>query len=207
MSFLTSWISNIILFVLLAIILELLLPNSALQRYVKMVIGLLLIVMILSPLLKFVTEDFEKILDSMSITSVMEEKKIENSIENKKREIQASQHAYILKQMAVHMKTATEEELMERYGLAIADLHIEVEKNGDGVYENVSKVQVYLSNKPMQENAAVEVVKKVEIDTSKPQRKEQKNELTIESKEIQQFLAYRWGLSSDQIDISVERGQ
>ncbi|OZM57631.1 stage III sporulation protein AF [Lottiidibacillus patelloidae] len=206
MAFLTSWISNIILFVLLAVVLELLLPNSVLQRYVKMVIGLLLIVIILSPLLKFVTEDFEKVLASMSISNNQEEKKIENLIESKKKEIQASQHAYILKQMAVHMKTASEEELMEKYGLVISDIHLTVDENDQGISDEVTQVQVFLSDQLDNEQVAVEVVKRVEIDTSKP-KKQETNEPDLKAEEIQELLAYRWGISSEKIVISVERGR
>jgi stage III sporulation protein AF len=206
--YLTSWISNIILFVLLAVVLELLLPNSALQRYVKMVIGLLLIVIILSPLLKFVTEDFENLLASMSITGAADEKKIENLIESKKKEIQASQHAYILKQMAVHMKTATEEELMTKYGLVISDIQITVdESNNDGISDVVSLVQVVLSDQPSSGPAAVEVVKRVEIDTSKPKSKPEEGQPDEKAEEIQDLLAYRWGISNDKIVIAVERGR
>jgi stage III sporulation protein AF len=206
MEYLTSWISNIILFVLLAVVLELLLPNSALQRYVKMVIGLLLIVIILSPLLKFVTEDFENMLASMSITDAADEKKIENLIESKKREIQASQHAYILKQMAVQMKTATEEELMTEYGLVISDIRITVEESREGISDEVSQVQVFLSDQPQDGPAAVEVVKRVEIDTSKPKAKEQ-GQPDEHAEEIQNLLAYRWGISNEKVVISVERGR
>ena len=51
MSFLTSWISNIIIFILLATVIDMLLPNSSLQKYAKMVIGLLLIAIIITPIL------------------------------------------------------------------------------------------------------------------------------------------------------------
>ncbi|MCY8267765.1 stage III sporulation protein AF, partial [Bacillus haynesii] len=42
MEFLTEWLTNIILFILMAIVIDMLLPNSSMQKYAKMVISLLL---------------------------------------------------------------------------------------------------------------------------------------------------------------------
>ncbi|MFP3440851.1 stage III sporulation protein AF, partial [Pantoea sp. SIMBA_133] len=59
MAVITGWITNIIVLILLATVLELLLPNSSMQRYVKMVIGLMLMAVILSPILTIFTKDFD----------------------------------------------------------------------------------------------------------------------------------------------------
>ena len=37
MEFLTEWLTNIILFILMAIVIDMLLPNSSMQKYAKMV--------------------------------------------------------------------------------------------------------------------------------------------------------------------------
>ncbi|NGQ94715.1 stage III sporulation protein AF [Brevibacillus sp. SYP-B805] len=49
MEWLNAWLKKIILLVLLAAFLDLILPNTNLQRYVKMVMGLILLLTILSP--------------------------------------------------------------------------------------------------------------------------------------------------------------
>lgn len=57
-SILTEWLKEIIVVVLLAVFLDLILPNSQLQRYVKMVMGLLILMTMLSPVLRFLNHDF-----------------------------------------------------------------------------------------------------------------------------------------------------
>ncbi|MDV2687064.1 stage III sporulation protein AF, partial [Alkalihalophilus lindianensis] len=52
MDFLIEWVTNIILFILLATVIDMLLPNSSMQKYTKMVMGLLLIAIILTPIFK-----------------------------------------------------------------------------------------------------------------------------------------------------------
>ena len=67
MSFLTSWISNIIIFILLATVIDMLLPSSSLQKYTKMVIGLLLIAIIITPILSLFQTNFDQILASATV--------------------------------------------------------------------------------------------------------------------------------------------
>ena len=116
MSFLTEWITNIIVFVLLATVIDMLLPSSNMQKYAKIVTGLLLITIILTPLLKLLTSDFDKVMNSIDINSSYQNNSVENLIEMKKKEIQASQRAYILEQMAVQMKQQAEKEMINEYG-------------------------------------------------------------------------------------------
>ncbi|MCY8129840.1 stage III sporulation protein AF, partial [Bacillus spizizenii] len=40
MSFLTEWLTTIVLFILFAIVIDMLLPSSSMQKYAKMVVSL-----------------------------------------------------------------------------------------------------------------------------------------------------------------------
>ena len=53
---------------------------------------------------------------------------MKNSIDLQKNEIQASQDAYILKQMAVQLKEDANEELMDQYGLEITNIDLVVDE-------------------------------------------------------------------------------
>lgn len=62
MTFLGEWLKEVILVVLIAVFIELLLPNRAMERYVKFVISLLILLTLLSPLMRlFSTDASEKI--------------------------------------------------------------------------------------------------------------------------------------------------
>lgn len=56
MSFLTEWLTTIVLFILFAIVIDMLLPSSSMQKYAKMVVSLLLIVVMLTPIFKLSTQ-------------------------------------------------------------------------------------------------------------------------------------------------------
>lgn len=209
MDFIKEWITNIILFVLLATVIDMLLPNSNLQKYIKMVTGLLLIAIILTPILKLVSKDFEEVLMAIPVIEASGEKNLENSIEMKKKEIQAFQHAYILEEMRVQLEKDTEEELMEQYGLEIVDVELQADEYDQRAFpenfqlENLQKVVVKLRH--MDEVAeAVEVVKKVEINTEETLPSNQVND---ETEKVASLIAQKLGVDANIIEVSVEGGK
>jgi stage III sporulation protein AF len=199
--FLTEWVTNIIIFVLLATVIDMLLPNTNLQKYTKIVTGLLLIAIILTPVLKLISKDFETALQSIPIFQDSEEKNMENLIELKKKEIQASQRAYILETMAVQLKEGTEEELMSQYGLEVAHIDITLdETNKQSFPENLQKVIVQLKQSEDEANV-VEVIQPVEINTKQPP---QTKRLAAQSEEITSLLAGKWNVSEGAIEVLIE---
>jgi stage III sporulation protein AF len=62
-AWLSDWLRDIIAVILLAVIVELLLPNKAMQRYARLVVGLFILLTILSPILKLIQSDIGTKLD------------------------------------------------------------------------------------------------------------------------------------------------
>ncbi|MCM3586377.1 stage III sporulation protein AF [Mesobacillus maritimus] len=200
MDFLKEWITNIIIFILLATIIDMLLPNSNLQKYVKVVVSLLLISIILSPIIKIFTSDFETAIGSLSnVEGQVDQKEMENLIELQKKEIQASQHAYILEQTAVQLEKDAEEELMEKYGMEIAEIEIVAEKLDENLApENLQSIMVEIVRQG-EEDDAVAVVKEVKIDTSEPLPS--KRESSQNTDEMITFLSEKWNVPKSTIEV------
>ena len=55
---LAGWLREIVLVVLFAVVADMLLPTNALQRYIKVVISLFILLTILSPVLTLLRSDF-----------------------------------------------------------------------------------------------------------------------------------------------------
>ncbi len=203
MDFLKEWVMNIILFILLATVIDMLLPNSAMQKYTKIVTGLLLIAIILTPIFKLVSKDFESALAGIPAFQSPGEKNMKNLIDSKKKEIQASQDAYILKEMAVQLKKGAEEELMEQYGLEIAKIDLATNKESDLAFpENLQKVIVLLKH-PDSQVKTVEVVKPIEINTDTPLPSQKSTE---ETEKVAAFLAKKWKITKKTVEVSIEGG-
>jgi stage III sporulation protein AF len=204
MEFIKEWVTNIILFVLFATMIDMLLPNSKFQKYTKMVIGLLLIAIILTPIFKLITMDFEETFAiAMPEWEKAKDQEIKNLIDLQKSEIQESHDAYILKQMAVQLKTDTEEELMDQYGLVITDLNLVADEAEESSFpENLQKVVVVL-NEQVDEETAIEAVKPVDINTNQPLEPKTNSE---KNDRIIQFLSEKWSVEEELIEVEIEGG-
>jgi len=203
MEFLKEWVTNIILFILLATVIDMLLPNSSMQKYTKMVTGLLLIAIILSPILKLISKDYETVLSSIPSYQAPQEKNMKNVIDLKKKEIQASQDAYILEELAVQLKKGVNEELMEQYGLEIDKIDLAINEESDQTFpKNLQKVVVLLKQ-PENGVKAVEAIKQVEINTEKPFPSKGSTE---ETKKIASFLSQKWNVTEETVEVSIEGG-
>lgn len=200
-----EWVANIILFVLLATVIDLLLPNTAFIKYVKLVMGLLLITIVITPVFKLLDTDFETLIESVPSIEGEVEKKMENSLEMQKKEIQASQHAYILEETASMLRESAEEELMEKYGLQIEKIELEMDAKNGVSPDNLTKITVFLKKQEENEETetAVAKVEKIIIDTSSPPS----DQITLkDSGEIAAFLAAKWGVEEKKVEIVGEGG-
>lgn len=211
MSFLTEWITNIIVFILLAVIIDLLLPNSSMQKYAKMVISLLLIIVIINPIFKIFSSDMNEILSEFQLQTASEDKNGKNLIEFQKKEIQASQRAYILKQMAVQMKTMAEEELVQNYDVMIETILLSESENVGDItsQKDLQHIQVVLKRNNATEavgDGTVEVVEPVTIDTTKDVTKDEKAD-EIPSEQIVKSLSKIWEVEEEKITLDLERGE
>ncbi|KQL53579.1 hypothetical protein AN964_08775 [Heyndrickxia shackletonii] len=201
MHFLTEWIMNIIVFILLAMIVDMLLPSSSMKKYTKLVTGLLLIAIILTPVLKIFSQDFDSLMAQVSAKSFVNKNQVENSIEMKKKEIQASQDAYKLKQVAVQMKKDVNKELIDRFGKSIdGDISITMKDYSKVSVDNIDKIILYL--KDVKDETAIATIEPIKIDTQKPVD----NQNSAETQSISTFLTKQWNLTNQSIELHFERG-
>lgn len=204
MSFLTEWITSIILFILFAIVIDLLLPNSSMQKYAKIVVSLLLIVVMLNPIFTLFRADPDQIFSElMKGKEEAQSEEIKNQMNLEKKEIQASQRAYILKQMAVQLEKSAKEPLeKESYEMK----HVEVLADEEHLDQNVEvdqfRIKAVLS--PLTGDA-VETVAKVDIDLSR-QKEESAGSQAKEIMRVKETLADVWNMSSEHIALHIEGG-
>ncbi|MER2058753.1 MAG: stage III sporulation protein AF [Niallia sp.] len=205
MNFITEWVTNIILFILLATVVDMLLPNSTFQKYAKMVAGLLLITVILTPVFKLISSDFEAVFTA-SASGESEQKNMNNSIELKKREIQASLDEYTLNKMAVQLKEDANEELIANYGMEINSIQLAIDKEKDvGFPANLTEMVIHMKESKDPQNV-VEAVSPVRIDTQQPLlNKNESKQMDTES--IISFLSEKWEVRDDAIVIMYEGGE
>lgn len=208
MDYITSWISQIILLILMAVVLELLLPNSSMQRYVRMVVGLLLLLALLKPVLSIFDTNPDEMFNKFSESSTVNDSEVKNSIENKKSEIQASNRAYIEEQMAVRLRKEVKKEVSDHFHLAVKDISVKLDKNtNEGKGDNVQQVNVTLSDNDESSDDEVEQVDSVRINTADQQPDEESEKEDDRKQKIRSFLAKKWDLPPGKVNITLEGGE
>ncbi|MBP0724416.1 stage III sporulation protein AF [Bacillus sp. RG28] len=205
MQFFVQWISNIIVFILVASLVMMLIPNSSLAKYVKFVASLLLIVMMLQPIFQIFKVNIKDVLGTYQSKTLQADGSIKNEINNKKKDIEATERAYILNQMAVQMKKSVEKSFSKEFKQQIDTVSLEVDEKKSSINSpsDVSKVIVTIGKNQSQSND-VQPVQEVSINSSEPTEMDSNKQL---KNDIRQFLAIKWQLDEKQIDIQLEGGE
>ncbi|HEX6594415.1 MAG TPA: stage III sporulation protein AF [Bacillota bacterium] len=204
MDMLIQWVTQITVFLLLATIIDLLIPAHSMKKYVKFVIGLILILIVLQPVFYLFNTDLQQAIEASVKEYIFDETKTEeigDLIEMQKSEIQSTQHEYILKQMAVQLKNIAETPLSNSYQVEIMDIDYTFNQPTDYTYEDLEEVIVYLQ--PLEdEEGTIHAVDDVVINTDDPVYVGNDDQ----TEDIIKLLQEEWELEDKKITVVWEGG-
>lgn len=204
MDLLIQWVTQIILFLLLAALIDLLTPSTVMKKYVRLVIGLILILIFLKPVFFLFNIDIQEALES-SFSQLNQEEagndSLENLIELQKSEIQGTQDAYILEQMAVQLKDIARDPLLEEYQAEITDIDFIFSTEENFTFEDLEKVIVNLRESDGKEGA-VSSIDEIVINTDDPVV----NEKGQDVEQIRSLLYEIWEIKNKELTINWEGG-
>lgn len=201
MELLIQWVTQIIIFLLLASIIDLIIPETTMKKYIKLVVGLILILIFLRPIFFLFTVDIEQSLED-SFNAFYEEStdhSLENLIKIQKEDIQASKDAYILEQMSNQLKDIADNQLLEQFKVEITSIDFQFSSE-EVSYESLEEV-IVLVEEATTEKGVVNIIDDVQInldnelvDQEAKQGTEQIKEMLIEIWELQdKDLTVKWG--------------
>jgi stage III sporulation protein AF len=207
MDFIMEWVTQIIIFVLLASIIDLLVPTSAMKKYIKLVVGLILLLILLKPVFYIFQVDIQHEVEtalSAITSSTGNEDSVENLADFQKTEIEERQDAYILEQMAVQLIEIAKDPLYGEYQIEITSIDFRFSEEAlsrELSFESLDMVIVYVKQAKDGEGA-VNAVDDVVIDTDDPLAKDE-----IEDVEgIELLLREVWELDNKELIIVEEGG-
>lgn len=204
MEFINQWVTQIIIFILLATIIDLLIPATSMKKYIKLIMGLILMLIFLKPVFFLFSIDFQSELTS-SFEEIYEEeqdaKTIEKLTNDQKEDIQAVQVAYILEEMSAQLKSIAKDPLQNDYGAEIRDIDFIFMTAGEISLENLGEVIVYLDVTEDQ-GGKIRLVDEVIIG------QDQSSQMTGDThdEDIIQLLQEMWDLHDKKVAIKWEGG-
>jgi stage III sporulation protein AF len=206
MELIINWVSQIIIFILLATIIDLVVPAGSMKKYIKFVIGLILILIFLQPIFQLFQFDIEQAVKN-TISEVMDDntqsREVENLIDFQKSEIESSTSAYILEQLAVQMEDLVKAPLLDNFQAEIQTIDFQFKEGAAYSYEELEEVIVYLRESEAGEGA-VHAVNDVVIDTGKENPGSKKEDVDVQGMET--LLRKIWELSDKKVTVIWEGG-
>ncbi|PSL43191.1 stage III sporulation protein AF [Salsuginibacillus halophilus] len=187
MTYITEWIASLILFLLLAAIVELLLPATNLKRYAELAMSLILMLLLLQPVFDLINEPLE---DKLPVIPA-ETEQLNEEIEAKKKEIQAGHDAYISEQMAVQLGQDVNDTLQAEFGLEVRDVDARR-------FESEGKLNVVLG--ASERDGPEEGITSVSIAVNEAHEGEQ-TEVDRQKEEVRMLLAEAWEMSEADLEL------
>lgn len=204
MDFLNSWLQGIIVSVIVATIIEMILPNGNTKKYVKVVLGIYVVFNIITPIInQFTNSSFEL----SSIINIEEYTKKMEAYEVSSNNIDKSNEENIKQIYITNLKNDITAKLEEKEYL-VKKVDIEIEN--DETYK-IKNIELSVSKKETKEEkienkVVINEIEKVEIQVSeqnKDDKKEEKNNLTEnEKQEIKKYLSSVYEIQEKQITIN-----
>jgi stage III sporulation protein AF len=211
MQFLGEWIKHIVLLILMASFLELILPNSSIKRYVKLVVGLLLILLILSPILYLFRFDYERMM--LSIDRLLEQPSgsIEMQIEEKTERIEGAQVQSILEAVVQEWAGDIKKSIEQNFTIKVEHILLYL-----GIHHQepfVEKLELFLTEASSRDGPqtkenpdAIKPIQPIEIQINPHRRAEKQAEQTEAQKKLDKLvlnlLKDEWNISVDKISIA-----
>ena len=203
-----SWAKSIIFAVIITSFIEIILPNNNNKKYIKIIIGVYILIVILYPI---ISKGSNKKID---INDFIKEDINENKIVLEEQKIKLDNNNYIEKEYKEKIKEDIGKNLEER-GYILNDYNIDF--NNEEMYGTINSLDIKISKKE-QENINEEKnnkkdildVKEIKIDTTnnKPNESKTKNENQISKEEIDlinNYLSSYYGIQKEKIYINEER--
>lgn len=212
MVWLTVWLKKIILLVLLAAFLDLILPNTSMQRYVKMVMGLIILLTILSPVFSLFNLSQEELALKLDRYQERFGQPADDGWKAMTDRLLAHQNEQVTQYVEKEMKETIQAQVKHDFGLEISAVEVNFDQQTGEKPSVSSIVLTFGQEKPNKPSGnGIKPIKPVEIKlgnqaSSKEEAKEVSAAVTENPKyrEIASSVAQQWNIRPDQVEIHDE---
>ena len=188
MEYIKSFIETLVTIIILFSAIELISPNNSIKKYIKFVLGLILIVVMLNPIIDFFTEGEDKI-----VSTIKEYEGILSTDTETSSDVAASNEVEDVFIENLNKNSATE--LAEKFPdyKFVCDIDCNIDLNNFSY--DISHAKISISTNKIQE---VEKIEKVEISND---NKTNSQAYSDDEQKILSYVSNMLGISEDKIEI------
>lgn len=206
MSFIVIWSKGIIIVVIIATIIEMLLPNNGNGKYVKMVIGIFVLFSIISPVINKFRNNDKDLIESDSYIKNLDDKTVETA------NIQTNNEKAIKKMYEENLKIDIKSKISQK-GYLTGDINVEILDNEEYTLNkiefkvtDVKEKTVNSQNNSYNTTTIIENIENIKVDlggSGKEQKQEEKSIISeSEKRKLKEYLADVYAISEKNIFIS-----
>ena len=190
-SFISSWTQGIIVSVIIASIIEMILPDGNSKKYVKVVIGVFILFSIVSPVINKFTKK------EINISSIVDVEKYSDAKQVSSTNLEVNTSLNIKQMYETNLKVDIKSKI-ESKGFKVKDITInisddeyKIEKIDIGIMGEINEESEVKNNKKSKNNVIgiVDSIEKISVDISSKVSKEEK-EYVISSKDAKTLKEY-----------------
>lgn len=188
MEYIKSFIETLVTIIILFSAIELISPNNSMKKYIKFVLGLILIVVMLNPIIDFFTEGEDKI-----VSTIKEYEGILSTDTETSSDVAASNEVEDVFIENLNKNSATE--LAEKFPdyKFVCDIDCNIDLNNFSY--DISHAKISISTNKIQE---VEKIEKVEVSND---NKTNSQAYSDDEQKILSYVSNMLGISEDKIEI------
>ncbi|WP_440895823.1 stage III sporulation protein AF [Amphibacillus sp. Q70] len=134
MNFLTNWINQMIILVIIMMITTMILPDRKMKKYAQFSLSLIFILFFIQPITQLfnlnLVNESSKVIDS--ILGDMSTQEVEDAVDLQKSEIQASNDAYVIEELTNQLKKEMGAEFAQDFDYHLDDIVI-ISENSENI--------------------------------------------------------------------------
>jgi stage III sporulation protein AF len=162
MEWLTLWLKKIILLVLLAAFLDLILPSTSLQRYVKMVMGLIILLTILSPVFTLFNLSQEELALRLGRYQEQLNKPADEEWKRIASRLLGHRDRQVQTYVETQVETAVRSHVQETFGVALRSVEVKID-NENSAKPSILRMELVVADEPEANGTLVQPIEPVVI--------------------------------------------
>ncbi len=207
MNIISIWIKNIVFYMILNTIIMNLLGSSRYKKYISIISGLLLVMIVITPLLKILHLDDELNYNIRSNEFTVEAADFQNSLKT----MEKSKQDLIFKDYIERIKGQVDE-MARSQDLHLLDLHIGIDREANSeTFGEITTLDLLLSKKDIEDENHQDriIIEEVRISKIKPNQEDESEvqEKVLSPAEIKMKvnLSDFYNIPTNNINVSIER--
>lgn len=205
MNFLNTWLQGIIVCVIIATIIELILPSGSTKKYIKVVLGMFIVFNIITPVINKITKNNFEISSIINMDEYS--KKMKTYETSSQNQVSSNANEQTIKQIYISKLEKDIKNKLKEKDYTVSKIQIEVTENEE---YNIKQINLLLQKaeektEEKQENKIeIENIETINIQVDKNTKPEQKEKNISESEinKIKQYLASEYQIDEKEININ-----